>query len=236
MRGIAPKLGLNPTMPLNAAGLMIEPSVWLPSASGTSPAATAAAEPDEDPPGVCSLIPGVDRRSRMPPGEFGRYRLAEDRRAEIAQPLDHPGVRGGYLTGVDRRPVGRRHVRVAMISLIATGMPESGPGRRAVSTGRYSNALSAGSSAFGLLQAASRVFISRWLAVAQTNAAVPGPPHLICIRRAQSDRSCQLVPGKSVQDHRITDGVAWTRAAATQRKVQKNHARQHLARRRASRI
>jgi len=27
-------------------------SVWLPSASGTSPAATAAAEPDEDPPGV----------------------------------------------------------------------------------------------------------------------------------------------------------------------------------------
>ena len=32
-----------------------------------------------------------------------------------------------------------------MISLIATGMPDNGPGRRAVSTGRYSNALSSGS-------------------------------------------------------------------------------------------
>ena len=59
MRGMAPKLGLNPTMPLNAAGLMIEPSVWVPSASGTSPAATAAAEPDEDPPGVCSRFQGL---------------------------------------------------------------------------------------------------------------------------------------------------------------------------------
>src|ERR1700681_2173003 len=37
---------------------------------------------------------------------------------------------------------------VAMITLIATGMPESGPGRRAVSTGRYSNAFSSGSRAF----------------------------------------------------------------------------------------
>src|SRR6266404_1702665 len=84
MRGMAPKLGLNPTMPLNAAGLMIEPSVWVPSASGTSPAATAAAEPDEDPPGVWSRFQGLT----------------------------------------------------------------VGPGRRAVSTGRYSNAFSPGSSAF----------------------------------------------------------------------------------------
>src|ERR1700730_7398676 len=37
---------------------------------------------------------------------------------------------------------------VAMISLIATGMPDNGPGRRATSTGRYSNALSTGSAAF----------------------------------------------------------------------------------------
>ena len=31
---------------------MVEPPVWLPSASGTIPAATAAAEPLEEPPGV----------------------------------------------------------------------------------------------------------------------------------------------------------------------------------------
>src|ERR1017187_599183 len=37
---------------------------------------------------------------------------------------------------------------VAMISLIATGIPDKGPGRRVVSLGRYSNALSLGSAAF----------------------------------------------------------------------------------------
>src|SRR5260370_37212461 len=52
VRGIAPKLGLRPTTPLNAAGLITEPSVCEPNASGTIPAATAAAEPDDEPPGV----------------------------------------------------------------------------------------------------------------------------------------------------------------------------------------
>ena len=59
MRGMAPKLGLNPTTPLKAAGRITEPSVCVPSASGTIPAATAAAEPDEEPPGVCAGFHGL---------------------------------------------------------------------------------------------------------------------------------------------------------------------------------
>src|SRR5277367_4824507 len=59
MRGMAPKLGLNPITPLKAAGRTTEPSVWLPSASGTIPAATAAADPDDDPPGVCLRFQGL---------------------------------------------------------------------------------------------------------------------------------------------------------------------------------
>src|ERR1700744_4687981 len=59
MRGIAPKLGLNPTPPLNAAGRITEPSVCVPSANGTSPAATEAADPDDDPPGVCPVFQGL---------------------------------------------------------------------------------------------------------------------------------------------------------------------------------
>jgi hypothetical protein len=59
VRGIAPKLGLNPTMPLKAAGRITDPSVCEPSASGTMPAATAAAEPEDDPPGVCSAFQGL---------------------------------------------------------------------------------------------------------------------------------------------------------------------------------
>src|SRR5450432_2651288 len=59
MRGIAPKLGLRPTTPLNAAGRITEPSVCVPSANGTIPAATAAAEPDDEPPGVCREFHGL---------------------------------------------------------------------------------------------------------------------------------------------------------------------------------
>src|SRR5262249_1408760 len=40
--------------PQNDAGRMIEPLVCVPMASGTMPAATAAAEPDDEPPGVRS--------------------------------------------------------------------------------------------------------------------------------------------------------------------------------------
>src|SRR3569833_3033938 len=58
-RGIAPKLGLKPTTPLIAAGRITEPCVCVPSASGTRPAATAAAEPDDEPPGVCSGFQGL---------------------------------------------------------------------------------------------------------------------------------------------------------------------------------
>jgi len=39
-------------MPQNAAGRIVEPPVWVPIAKEQNPAATAAAEPLEEPPGV----------------------------------------------------------------------------------------------------------------------------------------------------------------------------------------
>ncbi len=51
--------GLYPATPQNDAGRMIEPPVWVPSAIGTMPAATAAAEPDDEPPGVCAGLRGL---------------------------------------------------------------------------------------------------------------------------------------------------------------------------------
>src|SRR6185369_10144986 len=50
--GSTAKLGLKPTMPQYDAGRMVEPPVCDPIASGTRPAATAAADPDDEPPGV----------------------------------------------------------------------------------------------------------------------------------------------------------------------------------------
>ena len=38
---------------------MTDPLVWLPSASGTMPAATAAADPLDEPPGVCAGLWGL---------------------------------------------------------------------------------------------------------------------------------------------------------------------------------
>src|SRR5205085_5572694 len=51
--------GLIAATPQNEAGRITEPPVCVPSASGTMPAATAAAEPDDDPPGVCPGLRGL---------------------------------------------------------------------------------------------------------------------------------------------------------------------------------
>ena len=48
--GMRPSVGLSPTVPQNAAGIRIDPPASEPSAIGTAPAATVAAEPALDPP------------------------------------------------------------------------------------------------------------------------------------------------------------------------------------------
>src|SRR2546426_6843448 len=50
--GTRPKVGFRPTRPQKLAGMRIEPAPSEPSASGANPAATAAAPPPVDPPGV----------------------------------------------------------------------------------------------------------------------------------------------------------------------------------------
>src|SRR3954447_21242212 len=54
-----PKLDFIPTRPLKAAGMRIEPPPSLAVANGTRPAATAAAEPPLDPPGVRLVSHGL---------------------------------------------------------------------------------------------------------------------------------------------------------------------------------
>ena len=48
----SPVVGLIPTMPHALDGQTIDPSVSVPTASGASPAATAAADPELDPDGL----------------------------------------------------------------------------------------------------------------------------------------------------------------------------------------
>ena len=53
-----PNVPLNPVTPQYDAGRSTDPIVWVPSANGIMPAATAAAEPLELPPGVWSWFRG----------------------------------------------------------------------------------------------------------------------------------------------------------------------------------
>jgi hypothetical protein len=52
-------VGFRPTIPQSAAGWRIEPPVSVPIAQGAVPAATAAAEPPDDPPGTRSGSHGL---------------------------------------------------------------------------------------------------------------------------------------------------------------------------------
>src|SRR5581483_5294271 len=54
-----PKLGFRACTPQNAAGRITEPPVCVPVASGTMKSATAAAEPLDEPPGVCPGLCGL---------------------------------------------------------------------------------------------------------------------------------------------------------------------------------
>src|SRR5215472_18090592 len=49
-----PSVGFRPTMLPNAAGTRPDPAVSVPNAKRTTPAATAQADPDDDPPGTCA--------------------------------------------------------------------------------------------------------------------------------------------------------------------------------------
>ena len=54
-----PSVGLHPTMLPSAAGIRPDPAVSVPSANGTSPAATATPEPELDPPGTIAGSNGL---------------------------------------------------------------------------------------------------------------------------------------------------------------------------------
>ena len=64
-----PHVVLSPAIPQHAAGMRIDPPVSVPNATSASPAATATAEPLEDPPGTrrgSSGLTGVPNAALIP--------------------------------------------------------------------------------------------------------------------------------------------------------------------------
>ena len=132
--GTRPNVGLSPGRPVKPHGMRIEPAPSLPSASGTRPAASAAALPPLEPPGVVSgsqglrVIPysGLSVTPFQPnsgevvwPGSTAPLR----RSAATAEPSSSHGPAGSIAR--EPRRVGQPRARNA--SLTATGTPSSAP-------------------------------------------------------------------------------------------------------------
>ena len=116
-------------MPQYAAGRLTEPAVCVPSASGTMPAATTAAGPALDPPGVWDRSCGL--RVGGGPSKYANSvvcALPTNDGAGGAQLRDDLRVDAGcrrLLAGALPARVGKPATSIT--SLMATGMPCSGP-------------------------------------------------------------------------------------------------------------
>src|SRR5690606_15062968 len=126
--------GLMPTTPQNAAGCLTDPPVSEPSATGTRPAATAAADPPDDPPGTrvrswgLRVGPNAEFSVDEPMANSSRLVLptttapaARSRRTTVAS-------NGERYPSRMREPQVVGNSTVQRLSLTATGTPASGPG------------------------------------------------------------------------------------------------------------
>ena len=101
-----------PTMPQNAAGIRIEQPKSVPCAIGTMPAATATAEPPEEPAGLRCRIPRIAGRAEQrvvgvgAAGEFRRVGLGEHDGAGGFQAAHRFGVLRRHIVLVQRRAEG----------------------------------------------------------------------------------------------------------------------------------
>ncbi len=124
---MSPKVGLKPNTPQKAAGRMTEPPVCVPTAAGTMPAATAAAEPEEEPPGVCSRFTGLRVRDGVRVASSVVTVLprmtAPARRSAVTQEASSEGRRPLKMA----LPCSVGMSAVSMTSLRPTGTPCNGP-------------------------------------------------------------------------------------------------------------
>ncbi len=93
---ISPRDGLKPRTPLSAGGTRPEPAVSVATANGTSPRATARAEPELEPPEIRSLpntLRGIGYGVRVPfrpVANWSRFVLPTRIAPGVQQPLRPP--------------------------------------------------------------------------------------------------------------------------------------------------
>src|SRR5271167_4398455 len=112
--------------PQKLAGRMVEPITWVPSAALTMPAATAAAEPDDEPPGVCAVFHGL----HVPRGSDAANSVVT-----VLPTITAPASRSARTLAAsfcERQPANSGEPisvgisSVSIMSLMPTGMPSIG--------------------------------------------------------------------------------------------------------------
>jgi hypothetical protein len=88
--GTRPYGALNPTVPVKAAGSLVEPAMSEAVARGANPAASAAADPPDDPPGESSRFQGL----RVTPHIGECVMVAQLNSGEVALACTNPPARG----------------------------------------------------------------------------------------------------------------------------------------------
>ena len=117
--GTRPKLGFIPTLPQNAAGIRTDPAPSVPTDKGPIPAATAAAVPPDDPPGV--LLGSQGFRVIPVSGELV---------SPLATELGGRGLADQYRAGFPKPRGGRRVDVPGLIGIHGPAAPTSGPPAR----------------------------------------------------------------------------------------------------------
>ena len=132
--GTRPKLGLSPKMPVNAAGMRIEPPPSVPTCKAPMPSAQAAAAPPLEPPGVRARSQGL----RVMPVSALSVTPFQPNSGVVVLPISTApcsrsrAVAGasscqGWSLAIARLPrkVGQPRVRIR--SLMVVGTPSSSP-------------------------------------------------------------------------------------------------------------
>ena len=81
--GTRPRVGFKPINPDQLEGIRIEPPPSFPAANGTQPAATAAADPPEEPPGVTAVFHGF----RAGPKSFASVIFFQPNSGKLVWPI-----------------------------------------------------------------------------------------------------------------------------------------------------
>src|SRR5262249_25687880 len=132
--GTRPNAGFNPYTPVNALGMRIDPPPSVPIVKGPRPAATAAAPPPDEPPGVFDtshgfLVIPVSGLSVTPFHPNSGVVVLPIRIAPLSRSRATAGASSshGPAGSIVFEPRSVGHPFVSRMSLIETGTPSRGP-------------------------------------------------------------------------------------------------------------